>query len=85
MAAGNHSYTVKFAGDKYFNADEKTVDFEVSKLVSEVKISVGNDYSVGDSFTIKITNNTAAVVTINSKTYYVKADGTLDIGVRALL
>jgi hypothetical protein len=83
LTAGNYTYDVKFAGDKYFNAAETSVAFKVSKLASEVKITVGSAYSVGDSFTIAITNNTAVVVTINGNTYPVK-DGKVDIDTTTL-
>jgi parallel beta-helix repeat protein len=83
LAGGVYNYTVKFAGDKYFNADEKTVTIKVAKLASSVSIDVGSAYNVGDSFTIAITNSTAAVVFINNKTYEVK-DGKVVINTTAL-
>jgi hypothetical protein len=83
LTAGNYTYDVKFAGDKYFNADETSVAFKVSKLASEVKVTVGSAYNVGDSFTIAITNNTAAVVTINGNAYVIK-DGKVDIDTTTL-
>lgn len=83
LAAGTHNVSVKFAGDKYFNAAETNVTVKVSKLPSEVKVTVGSAFNVGDSFTIAIANNTAAVVTINNKTYAVK-DGKVDVDTTAL-
>lgn len=83
LAGGVYNYTVKFAGDKYFNAGEKTVTIKVAKLASTVAIDVGSSYNVGDSFTIAITNSTAAVVLINNKTYEVK-DGKVVINTTAL-
>ncbi|WP_407377634.1 Ig-like domain-containing protein, partial [Methanobrevibacter sp.] len=65
--------------DGKFKANSSTAKFTISKYASQVSISVGESYNVGDDFTIAIVNNTAASVTINGNVYAVKADGTVDV------
>jgi uncharacterized protein YegP (UPF0339 family) len=84
LKAGEYSYAVKYAGDKYFNAAETTVTVKVSKLASSVKVTVDATHNVGDAFTITVTNSTAATVTVNGKSYAIKADGTVDIDTTTL-
>lgn len=85
LAAGEHTVTAVFAGDKYFKADEKTAAFTVTKLDSPISIDIPeSQYTAFDNFQITIGNVTAVNVTINNKAYAVKADGTVDIDTTAL-
>ncbi len=85
LAAGEHTVTAVFAGDKYFKADEKTAAFTVTKLDSPISIEIPkSQYTAFDNFQITIGNVTAVNVTVNSKAYAVKADGTVDIDTTAL-
>ena len=84
-AKTNYKATINFTeNDGFFAQEAESNAFDVDKANSEIKITVGSNYTVGDSFTIVITNNTAVNVTINDKPYAVKADGTVDVDTTAL-
>ena len=72
LAAGVYNFTVKFAGDKYFNADEKTVTIKVAKLPSSVAVDVKSAFNVGDEIVISINSTADVTVVINNKAYEVK-------------
>lgn len=85
LKAGNHTVTVVFEGDKYFNPDEQTATFKVNKLDSPISIAIAKDqYTALDDFAITVVNVTAVNTTINDKSYPVKSDGTVDIDTTAL-
>jgi hypothetical protein len=52
----------------------------VNKWNSQVNITIANTtYHVGDSFIIKVTNNTVANITINGKVYELNSDGSVNV------
>ncbi len=84
LDAGEYTLTVTTVPDDNHTEVARTASIKVAKAVSDVKIKLDStDYNVGDSFTIGISNNTAATVTINGKTYSIK-NGQVEIDITNL-
>jgi len=81
LPAGHYVVIATIYENAKYLGNTTTKEFDIIKLNSTVNVTVTPDgvHYVGDSFTIKVTNNTAAVVTINGKEYAVNADGTVDV------
>nr|WP_295162535.1 hypothetical protein [uncultured Methanobrevibacter sp.] len=63
LNAGNYTVAVSFAGDKYFNADEKTASFKVLKLTPSVEVTVGEAVEGSDlDVTVEVPDATGSVV-----------------------
>ncbi len=81
--AGNYTITAEVAENDYYTAASNSTMFTVIKHNSTVSITVGEVYEIESDFTITITNNTAAVVTINGKEYAV-VDGKVNVNTAEL-
>ena len=81
--AGNYTITAEVAENDYYTAAANSTAFTVIKHNSTVAIDVGSVYEIESDFTITITNNTAAVVTINGKEYAV-VDGQVNVNTAEL-
>ena len=77
--AGTAVIAVTSAETDDYYAGYNTTTFNVFKHASTVKITVGDEYLVGEGFDILIESNTTAVVTINGREYPV-VDGKVVIG-----
>jgi len=67
LTAGEHTVTVAFAGDKYFNADEKTATFKVTKLTPEIIITPGEAIEGSDlAVEVEIAGATGSI-TVNDE------------------
>ena len=82
--AGTHTIVARSAEAEFYTGGYNSTTFNVIKHNSTVNITVGPLHYVEDVFTITIGNNTNVTVTINGKTYSVKADGTVDIDTTTL-
>ena len=75
LDVGNYTKTVVFEGDKYFNADEKTVAFSVSRVQTPEKDPFEGDNETQDSknptYSINLPNDATGTltVTIGNETY----------------
>ena len=81
--AGNYTITAEVAENDYYTAAANSTAFTVIKHNSTVAIDVGAVYEIESDFKITITNNTAAVVTINGKEYAV-VDGMVNVNTAEL-
>ena len=81
--AGNYTITAEVAENDYYTAAANSTAFTVIKHNSTVTIDVGSVYEIESDFPITITNNTAAVVTINGKEYAV-VDGMVNVNTAEL-
>jgi len=81
--AGNYTITAEVAENDYYTAAANSTAFTVIKHNSTVAIDVGSVYEIESDFPITITNNTAAVVTINGKEYAV-VDGMVNVNTAEL-
>ena len=81
--AGNYTITAEVAENDYYTAAVNFTAFTVIKHNSTVAIDVGSVYEIESNFDIIITNNTAAVVTINGKEYAV-VDGKVNVNTAEL-
>ena len=77
--SGTYTIVARTAENEYYAAGFNSTTYEVIKYNSTVSIEVETPQFVESVFTIIINNNTAVNVTINGKSYAVKADGTVDI------
>ena len=82
--AGNYNIVARADENEFYSNGFNSTTFTVIKNNSTVNITVDSVHYVEDDFTITISNNTNVTVTINGKTYAVKADGTVDIDTTAL-
>ena len=81
LPAGNYVIIATSYENRYYLANSTVKSFDIIKWNSTVNITVLPDttHYVGDSFTIAVTNNTVAEVTVNGKQYAVLSDGTVNI------
>ncbi|WP_298498752.1 hypothetical protein [uncultured Methanobrevibacter sp.] len=79
LDADSYEVIVSNAETSIYKANSTSKVFTIVKKQSDVSISVGSNYAIGESFSILITNNTAVNVTINGDAYAVKADGSVDV------
>ena len=80
LGYGNHTVVVYYNGDVNYTKASNSTNLTVNKWNSEVNITISNaTYHVGDSFIIKVTNNTFANVTINGKVYAINSDGSVNV------
>ena len=60
LTAGEHTVTVAFAGDKYFNADEKTAAITVNKIKSSFDVTGDITFTYKESGSTVVVNLTGA-------------------------
>ncbi len=85
LKPGEYTLNVTTVPDNGYLAYNTTAKVTVNKLDSPISIDIAKDeFTAFDDFTIAITNVTAVNVTINDKSYAVKADGTVDIETTSL-
>jgi len=81
---GKYTIVARTTENEYYAAGYNSTVYTVIKHNSTVDIVVNPVNFVEDSFTITVNSNATPVVTINGKTYSVKADGTVDIDTTTL-
>lgn len=94
LTAGEHTVTVAFAGDKYFNADEKTAAITVNKIKSSFDVTGDITFTYKESGSTVVVNLTGAesveAAIVNHTEASVKVDGNtitvsnLDVGTYTL-
>ena len=81
LPAGDYTVIASIPENAKYLPNTSTLKFSIIKLPSEVSVTIDPNatHYVGDKITIKVENNTVATVTINSKSYSINADGTVDV------